>query len=78
MATPAQEASYSNLSRPCFQGAVRGGIVAVLGAFIFLSCHVISCDEGIEIGFFVFHKSSDFYVREVVSACTFPDRESLF
>jgi len=33
MATPAQEPVNSNVSRPCFQSAVPGGIVTVLGSF---------------------------------------------
>src|SRR5262249_284778 len=41
----------------------------------FLSGLVIPRDEGIEVGFLVFHKSSDLNIGEVVSTRTFPDRE---
>ena len=46
--------------------------------FRFLRCHVISCDEGVQIAQFVFDEPSDFDIWEIVPSGAFPDCKRLF
>jgi hypothetical protein len=70
-------ASQSNESRPCFQGAVPGGIGLSWDLGSLCASKILS-DERIEIGFSVFHELSDLHIGQFLSFCTFPDSERLF
>src|SRR5579875_1581037 len=69
--------SQSNESWPCFQCAVPGGL-ELSWDFGSLCASKVLSDKFIEIGLSVFHEFSDFYVRQLLPLCTFPDSERLF